>query len=297
MQKFMSAGQLDDAALDLLTPGWQVPSLHEATPNQLDPQMQQQNSVVSNASQHSLSALPSDLPSSAKPRYTLRSHQDQPPPGQSAQDEEAQKLVPPPKSLRIKGMQSNGFLIPMQPLSTAQPPVKSSSLSDKGASSEAPSLGEHSPRQSSGSGQPLSSSDLKRGPSNEGSLQEGRGGSLASQTSELVRVVTSGKPPEPRPGGEGQGKTAVAEGKRRRKTEGLPTSRVTRSAVKKQQEDLPRGAHGQAQGDDFFKTEQPQFCWEFEPRLSSVVDPGSGPAAAPSNFGEGSYQVILLNRQ
>ena len=239
--------------------------------------------------------MPSELLSSAKPRYTLRSRQDQAFSSQPGQTEEAEKPIPPPKSLRIKGMQNNGFLIPMQPISTAQPPVRISSLSDKGACSDALSPGEISPaRQSSGGALPLSSRNFNRGPSIEGSLrQEGRGGGLASQTSELVRVITSGKPAEPKPGSEGKRKTAVAEGKRRRKSQGLPTSRVTRSSIKKQQ-DMPRGSQAQAQGKDAFITEQPQLCPDLEQRLSGISDYDIAPAAAPSKFREGNYQVILV---
>ena len=288
---------MEDADLDALTPGWQLPIFSEAASDQAQIQIQKQDTVViSGAKQQSLDEEPSELLSSARPRYTLRSHQDQAPSSQPGQDGEAQKQAPPPKSLRITGMQNNGFLIPMQSMNTAKAPVRTPSVSDKGASSDAPSLREGSPaRQSSGSGPPLSSSDLKRGPSNEGSLQqEGRGGSLASQTSELVRVVTSGKPPEPKPGSEGHGKAAVAEAKRRRKTEGLPTSRVTRSAVKKQQEDLPRGSQARSQGENAFNTEQPQMSLDFQQRLFGDADLGHASAAIPSNFYHSNHQVILV---
>lgn len=291
----MCVGHYDDVDLDFLTPGWQTAVHDEDAPEQTGAKIGKADSQMGEAAQQSLGAVPADLAGSAKPRYTLRSHQEQASDRLAEQEDDKHTLESAPKSLRIKGMQSNGFLIPMQqPLSTAQGPMRSLSMSDKGASSEAPSLRENSPaRQSSGSVQPVSSSELRRGPSNDGTLhQEGRGGSLASQTSELVRVVTSGSLPEPKLGAESQGK--ASEGKRRRKTEGLPTSRVTRSAMKKQQE-APKRGQAQAQEENTFDAEHPQGLPDFRQRLSNVVDSGIDAAAAtPSTLHQDGFQVVII---
>lgn len=151
------------------------------------------------------------------------------------------------KSLCIKGGRPSGFLIPMQPLKSAQSLGMSSSLSDRATGSDEQSLGEplsggysaEKPHHPDGHF-PWKSSSLAQD-AVPLSRQEGR--SLASQTSEQTRIVTPSALFSPRPAvnpppaqdrvnwGEGEGK---AEGKRRKRKEGLHTDRVTRSSVKNQ---------------------------------------------------------------
>ena len=76
-------------------------------------------------------------PESANGRYTLRSRQEQASSGRPTEEAGPQKQGATGrsvKSLRIRAFPTNGFLIPMQPITANTSSGKSSSESEKGAS-------------------------------------------------------------------------------------------------------------------------------------------------------------------
>lgn len=175
-------------------------------------------------------------------RYTLRARAgvNKVQRGKQASEIESQKQSSPPiiTSWRVHGKQTNGFLIPMQPLHSVQSSGRSSSLSEIGTPLDMQThQGAHSPAEHS-----LKPLDSISNELSEPSAipEETDAYSLVPQCqaasfpmSEVrVRVVTSGKV-QPLPSN--QEKAVATEVKRRKRTGGVPTSRVTRSTSKSAQ--------------------------------------------------------------